>query len=503
MKKGLVLLLLCALCLGALTGCGDIAIGPAPAAPSAESGSASAPAAPASGGIEPAGVSVITLSGSSAKASGGGVSVSGSVVTIASPGEYSVSGTLDDGCIVVNTGEVKGDVRLTLDGASVTCLSGAAIRVEQAKNFDLVLADGTQNRLVSGTQSVTVEEKLEGAALFSEDDVDILGSGLLEICGYLNNGITCKDDLDILGGTLVVTAVNNGIKGSESVEISGGSLAVTAGNDGIKSSSAKKEGKGFVTISGGSITVSAGGDGIAAETDLTVTGGEVHVTTHGERELVSCKALKAKGTLTVSGGTLDIDSADHAIHYAADIRIDGGTLTIVSRAGKGLSAHGSLEIADGFVDVISADDGVEAHDTLTISGGGLRLLAGADGLKAGSKNAPGAGTLLIAGGSVTLSAHADPIDAKGGAVITSGSFSGVGTPKTPKGFSSDSSQRSLLFAFNGAGDTAAEVRTADGTVVGAIEARCGYTCAIFSHPELESGTYSLNCRTLTAYADAS
>ena len=227
------------------------------------------------------------------------------------------------------------------------------------------------------------------------------------------------------------------------------------------------------------------------------------MTTHGERELVSCKALKAKGTLTVSGGTLDIDSADHAIHSAADIRIDGGTLTIVSRAGKGLSAHGSLEIADGFVDVISADDGVEAHDTLTISGGGLRLLAGADGLKAGSKNAPGAGTLLIAGGSVTLSAHADPIDAKGGAVITSGSFSGVGTPKTPKGFSSDSSQRSLLFAFNGAGDTAAEVRTADGTVVGAIEARCGYTCAIFSHPELESGTYSLNCRTLTAYADAS
>ena len=98
---------------------------------------------------------------------------------------------------------------------------------------------------------------------------------------------------------------------------------------------------------------------------------------------------------------------------------------------------------------------------------------------------------------------AEFIDAKGGAVITSGSFSGVGTPKTPKGFSSDSSQRSLLFAFNGAGDTAAEVRTADGTVVGAIEARCGYTCAIFSHPELESGTYSLNCRTLTAYADAS
>ena len=103
-------------------------------------------------------------------------------------------------------------------------------------------------------------------------------------------------------------------------------------------------------------------------------------------------------------------------------------------------------------------------------------------------------------GSVTLSARADPIDAKGGAVITSGSFSGVGTPKTPKGFSSDSSQRSLLFAFNGAGDTAAEVRTADGTVVGAIEARCGYTTAVFSSSDLEAGTYTLELGTLIASA---
>ena len=500
MKKRLVLLLLCALLLGVLTGCGDVEIGPAPQSAPVHGQHDSVPSD--AGGIAGSGESVITLSGGGASAAGGGVSVSGSVVTIASPGEYRVSGTLDDGCIVVNTGEVKGDVRLIMDGASVSCLTGPAIRVEQTKNFDLVLADGTENRLVSGTEGVSAAEMQDGAALYSEDDVDILGGGSLTVCGYLNNGITCKDDLDILSGTLTVTAANNGIKGSESVEISGGSITVEAGNDGIKSSSAQKEGKGFVTISVGSITVSAYGDGISAETDLTVSDGTLRVTTREEGELGSSKALKAKGLLTVSGGTLELDSADHAIHSTADILVGGGRLTIVSRLGKGLSAHGSLTVSDGMLDVISADDGLEARDTLKISGGAIRLLAGADGLKAGGKNAAGAGRLVIEGGSVTLSAHADPFDATGGAVISGGSFSGVGTPKTPKGFSADSSQRSLLFAFGGAENTAAEVRDADGAVVGAVEARCGYTCAIFSRPELTVGQYSLSCRSLTSYADA-
>jgi len=254
MKKGLVILLVCALCFASLAGCGDIEIGSVPA-PAPSSAPAAADASPAGNGIAEGGVSVITLTGDGAEVAGGGVSVSGSVVTIASPGEYSVSGHLDNGCIVVNTGEVKGDVRLTLANASVTCLDGAAICAEQVKNLDLVLEDGTENRLVSGTEGVEPVAKVDGAAIFSEDDLDILGGGSLAVFGYLNNGITCKDDLDIQDGTITVTAVNNGVKGSESVEIYGGSVTIRAGNDGLKATSAKKEGKGFVSIEGGSLDI--------------------------------------------------------------------------------------------------------------------------------------------------------------------------------------------------------------------------------------------------------
>ncbi len=504
MKKLTVVLLLLALCLGALTGCGDIVIGPAPTSAPAES--APSPQSVLDQPIDAPDSSPkhadITLTGSGASVQGGGVSVSGSTVTISSPGSYSVSGKLDDGCVIVNTGEDKSDVTITLKGADITCLGGPAIHVVRAKNVDLVLADGTENRLVSGSETTQSTAKQDGAVIFSESDLDILGPGSLELLGYINNGITCKDDLDIKDGTITVTAVNNGVKGSESVEIFGGSLSVTAGNDGVKSTSAKKEGKGFIEISGGTVEIRAKGDGIAAETTLTLSGGEIRVTTEGDRNERSCKALKAKTLLTVSGSTVEVDSTDHALHSALDMDLSGGTLTIVSRAGKGLSAHGTLTLSGGTLDVTSADDGIEAEEAVIISGSSIQVLAKGNGIKAGSKDGLGAGTLTVTGGEVMLSAFSDPFETKGGATISGGSFTGVGSPKTPEGFSSDSSQLSLLFAFNGAANTAAEVWSSSNQLIDVIEARCGYTCAIFSRSGLSSGTYTLELGTLKASAEA-
>ena len=493
MKKLCIILLILALGLGALTGCGDAVIGPAPTAEISDAGGSTADAGPKG--------AAITLTGSGASFEGGGVSVSGSTVTIASPGSYSVRGTLDNGRIVVDTGEVKGDVTLTLAGADITCLDGAAIHVIQAKNFDLVLEGGTQNRLVSGSEETVSDVKQDGAVIFCEDDLDILGSGSLEILGYINNGITCKDDLDIKDGTISVTAVYNGIKGSESVEIYGGSISVRAGNDGVKSTSARKEGKGFVTIEGGALDIECDGDGIAAETALTISGGEIRVKTSGELVGVSCKGIKAETSLNVTGGTLELDSWDHAVRSGEDMSLTGGRLTISSRGGKGVVSHGSLVIGGSELDVVSADDGICAEESLTISDGTIRLLAGSDGLKAGSKNGTGSGTLAISGGSMTISAYGDPFDTKGGATITGGAFNGVGSPKTPEGFSSGSTQRSLLFRFSGGADTAAEVTNDSGELLGAIEARCGYTCAIFSRPDLAPGSYRLSLGTLSASAN--
>ena len=493
LKKATIVLLILALAALPLAGCGDAVIGPAPAAQQT--------AAPRQE-IAPGGVTTIRFNGPSATITGGGASVDGNTVKIASPGEYLLEGALD-GRLVVNTGEVKGDVTLRFRGAEIRCADGAALLIEQVKNCRLVLEEGSSNRLVSGTEGTVPAEKQDGAALFSEDDLDISGEGELEIEGLLNNGITCKDDLDILGGLITVSAVNNGVKGSESVEISGGELRVTAGNDGVKSTSAKKEGKGFVTVSGGLVEITAGGDGIAAESKLTVSGGEIRVRTLGAREGASSKGLKAKTELLVSDGKLALDTADHALHSAADLRVLGGEIRIGSCAGKGLVAHGVLDVSGGTLDVNADNDGLAAEGAVNIAGGRISVFSKDNGIKAGGRGNTTA-LFTLSDGIVTVSAYGDVFDAPGGATVSGGRLIGVGTAKSPQGFSSASTQRSLLFpGFAGAANSAAQLTyDATGELVGTIEGRCGYSYAVYTAPGLESGAYHLTRGTISSAAGA-
>ena len=253
MKKLLSLILLCAVLLS-LAACSDPAIGEAPAEAPISADSSLAPEA------------VIELKGDSVKCSARGVAVSGSVVTIGAPGAYTVRGTLSDGRIIIDLKETPGKVTLFLDGADITCLTDSAIYLLQAKELNLVLAAGSENRIVSGTEADldSYNEMRQGAAIFAEDDLDIQGEGALTVLGYLNNGITCKDDLKLKGGSLSVLAAGNGVRASESVTMSGGTVDIESDNDGLKTSSAKKADKGFVQIDGGTLTVVSGGDGVSA-----------------------------------------------------------------------------------------------------------------------------------------------------------------------------------------------------------------------------------------------
>lgn len=451
MKRFLAWTLLAALLL-ALTGCGDAVIG---ASNDGKTGAGAASSGEAG---------VIELKGDSASYPGGGVEVRGSTVTVSKPGEYVLRGTLNDGRIVVDMGENPGDVTLTLSGADITCLHDSAIYVAQAKNVDIQLAAGSENRVVSGTEADLAAydpATASGAAIYAEDDLDIKGEGSLAVYGYLNNGITCKDDLDLKGGALTVTAANNGIRASESVCITGGTVTVDAGNDGIKSTSAAKEGKGYVEISGGSVTVHSVGDGISAETELRISGGTIDILTSGDTELVSCKGLKAKTDLTVSGG---------------EVRVD------------------------------ATDIGVKAEQTLRIGGGTLTVFAGEDGLRAGSAGTgfgTSTGTVEIAGGTVLVSAETDPIDARGVLTVSGGTVLACGSCKSLKGFSPDSAQTFIQTNVRGEAGGTLTVCDSSGAELGALTAAHSYNTVLFSSPELTAGqTYTIHAGSTAAEAVA-
>ena len=477
MKKFLVCILAAALALSCFSACLDPVVG------ASNDGNTGA------GGAEEA----ITLNGDSAKYAGGGVSIDGSTVTNSAPGEYTVTGTLDNGRIIINTGENPGNVTLTLDGVDITCLNDSAIYVVQAKNVDIILAPGSTNKVTSGTEQnmAQADPTASGAAIYAEDDLDIKGEGTLQVCGYINNGITCKDDLDIMGGTITVLAANNGVRGSESVCITGGDLAITSGNDGIKSTVADKAEKGFVEISGGTIAIYAAGDGISAETSLSISGGNIAVATTGDPAAVSSKGIKANTGFDISGGSINVTSTDHALKSSAGMTLSGGSFTLSSSDGKGISADGDVTISGGDFNVSSLDDGIESVTAVTIEGGSFRVTAGNDGLKAGEKGTgfeAKVGTVTINGGSLLVSAYADPIDAKAKLLVNGGTVLASGTSKTIKNFSGDSAQLSIACSLNGSGNDTLSVKAADGGELASLTAGYGFNTVLFSSPELRSGS---------------
>ncbi|MGN0982174.1 MAG: carbohydrate-binding domain-containing protein [Candidatus Limivicinus sp.] len=271
----------------------------------------------------------VTLSDGGAEIKGPGAQFEAGVLTISTGGAYRLGGSLAEGRVVVDTGEEKQDVQLILDGVSIRCAGDAALHIRRAGDTDIYTMPDTENRLVSGRErELVADPAASGAALYAEDDIDFHGPGSLIVEGYLNNGIGCKNDIDILGGSCTIIAVNNGLKGNQSVEVSGGSLTITCGNDGIKTSDAGKEGKGSIHISGGSVTVSAGDQGLCAVRDIQISGGRLKL--RAEADGLKAGEKSAPGMVGISGGDSQIISGNDAID-AAVLELSGGSLLALGR----------------------------------------------------------------------------------------------------------------------------------------------------------------------------
>ena len=329
---------------------------------------------------------VITFNGTEVSIRGGGARDTGSAVVISAAGVYEVTGVSSEKTLVVNTGDDPMDVTLILNNVQITSLSEPCIRVDQAGHFRLQLASGSQNKLIWGEESMlqSLDPNAAGAALYSADDMDIEGEGALTVCGYINNGIGCKKDLDINGGVITVTAANNGIKGNNSVQIKGGSISVSARGDGVKATVTDKEGKGFVEILDGTVTIEAWGDGVQAATELRISGGTLAVTAQGDGLETGSKALKAEQAVLISGGTLTLSSREDALRCSlGNVEISGGTLDILAlddgiSAGQKGSGAGDVLLTGGTLQISAGKQAVQARGSFQAGDCTLFALCGSD-----------------------------------------------------------------------------------------------------------------------------
>lgn len=413
-----------------------------------------------------------------AKASGKytGYEIDGTDISITAAGTYVFSGDCDNGSITVKKG-VTG-VTIVLNGLTLTNDDSAAITLNKTAEASLIAAAGTTNTVAdtegSSDENAAVKVK-SGAALA------IGGTGTLTVDGNAKNGIKGAADavITVAEGKLNIDAVNDGLSCDDELNITGGTLSITAGGDAVKASPDTGENPdttslGNVTISGGTLTLNAAADGIQADGDLTISGGTFHVKTNGGHtttltdDSASCKGFKAGKTLTVTGGTLTVDSADDALHANTDVTISGGTLTLAT-GDDGVHADNDLVIGtkgasststprinitasyeglegttvtvySGDIDVTASDDGVNAANStlgersdkyaINIAGGDLYIDAGSDGLDSNNDINITGGKVEVYGADAMMDAAIDydgTFTLSGGTLFGAGMEPGAGT----------------------------------------------------------------------------
>lgn len=250
---------------------------------------------------------VITLSDEDTKIKGGGVTVKDQVITITNPGDYTFSGSLSDGRIVIDVSE--GTVQVTLNGVDITSSERDVIYSKDSAEVCVIAADGTDNTLVSGTEDFTADEddldedgtykNKQKAVIFTKGNLTISGTGSLNVTGNIYNGIQTKGTLALQDVQLTVNAVHHGVKSKQEMNLVSGTYAVTAGEDGFQSDL-------NITVSEGSYAIAAGDDGIHADGELTVDNGTITVSE-------SVEGLEGH-MITINDGQIDITSSDDGIN---------------------------------------------------------------------------------------------------------------------------------------------------------------------------------------------
>ena len=382
-----------------------------------------------------------------------GYEIEGTDVSITAAGTYVFSGDCDDGSITVKKG-VTG-VTLVLNGLALTNADSAAITLNKTAEAALIAAAGSENTVAdtAGANDENAAVKVKSGASLS-----LSGTGTLTACGNAKNGIKGASDAVITVDelTLNIEAADDGLSCDDELTIKGGRVNITAGGDAVKASPDTDDAEnpdttslGNVTVSGGTMTLTAANDGVQADGNLTISGGTFAVTANGGHttsltdDSASCKGLKAGKTLTVSGGTVNssaairsdrgggtvnVDSADDALH-ANDVTVSGGTLTLASgddavHADNDLvvGVKGSSSTSNPKIDITASYEGLEGT-TVSVYSGDIDVAASDDGVNAANS---GLGersdkyAIHIAGGDLYIDAGSDGLDSNNDISITGG-----------------------------------------------------------------------------------
>lgn len=178
-----------------------------------------------------------------------------------------------------------------------------------------------------------------------------------------------------------------------------GELTVRANfKDGIAS-------KDDLKITGGNINIYSADDGLIGRDMVMVKGGNITIEAGGDGIKATNDTDTVKGFIALEGGTFDINAGADGIQASIDITISGGTLKIDS-SDDAIHSNNSITIAGGDISIASGDDGIHADSSVAIKGGKTNITKSYEGVESAN--------ISVSGGETHVVSSDDGINVSGG-----------------------------------------------------------------------------------------
>lgn len=270
----------------------------------------------------------LALNGSEIQSDDGSVSISGSTATISGAGTYIISGTLENGQIIVDASDTD-KIQVVLKDADIHCETSAALYVKKADKVFLTLAENSENRLSGGAEYVAIDDNTIDGVIFSKEDLTINGSGALRIDADYKHGIVSKDTLAVTGGSITVDSASQCLSGKDGIKILDGTFELITEGKALKSENTDDTTLGNIYVAGGKFTIKSTDD-----------------------------AFHAGGSLVIDGGSFLVNAGDDAFHAEQDVVVHNGDLNITD-CYEGLEGY-RVTIHGGSISLKASDDGINA-----------------------------------------------------------------------------------------------------------------------------------------------
>ena len=288
----------------------------------------------------------------------------GGTIRITEAGTYVLTGTASDCTFYVEAGD-DDKVQLVLQGLHITNSDFPCIYVYNADKVFITTAEDS-SLTVNGTFRTDGSIRTDGA-VFCRTDLVMNGTAVLTIQST-DNGVVCKDDLKITGGTYTVTANSKAFEANDSIRIMDGTFILRAGTDGLHAENSDDDSQGYIYIGGGELTITCGDDGLHATSVLQIDDGTLTIT--------AAEGLEGS-FIQVNGGTVNITASDDGINAARKststevaVEFNGGTVNVTMGGGDtdGVDSNGNLYVNGGVISV-NGNSTFDYDGTVAFNGG--------------------------------------------------------------------------------------------------------------------------------------